>query len=99
MLLATGSGRKASPVNEQSTMVVETVEKQPGQKSLARFKGDAGRVVVRGPGLKKAVPGRLQSFTVDVKDAGKDMCSFNRITNRLLFCLRVKRCLRSFLVS
>jgi hypothetical protein len=24
-------------------MVVETVEKQPGAKSLARFKGDAGR--------------------------------------------------------
>ncbi|XP_063444322.1 filamin-A-like isoform X4 [Mytilus trossulus] len=68
-----GAGRKASPVNEQSNMVVETVEKQPGQKSLARFKGDAGRVVVRGPGLKKAVPGRLQSFTVDVKDAGAAM--------------------------
>lgn len=67
----TGAGRKPSPVNEQSTMVVETVEKQPGAKSLARFRGDAGRVTVRGPGLKKAAINRLQSFTVDVKDAGQ----------------------------
>lgn len=57
-------------MNEQSSMVVETVEKQPGAKSLARFKGDAARVTVRGPGLKKPMTGRLTSFTVDVKEAG-----------------------------
>lgn len=68
--LVLGTGRKPSPVNEQSSMVVETVEKQPGAKSLARFKGDAGRVSVRGPGLKKPMTGRLTSFTVDVKEAG-----------------------------
>lgn len=68
-----GTGRKPSPVNEQSSMVVETVEKQPGAKSLARFKGDAGRVSVRGPGLKKPMTGRLTSFTVDVKEAGVAM--------------------------
>lgn len=53
-------------------MVVETVEKRPGAKSLRRFRGDASKVQVRGPGLKKARTNQLQSFTIDVKDAGKE---------------------------
>lgn len=52
-------------------MVVETVEKRPGAKSLRRFRGDASKVNVRGPGLKKARCNQTQTFTIDVKDAGK----------------------------
>uniref|UniRef100_A0A194AJE0 Putative filamin-A-like protein isoform X7 n=1 Tax=Pinctada fucata TaxID=50426 RepID=A0A194AJE0_PINFU len=68
-----GSGRKPSPLNEQTSMVVETVDKKPGAKSLRRFKGDASKVTVRGPGLKKARMNSQQSFTIDVKDAGHAM--------------------------
>lgn len=66
-----GSGRKPSPLNETTSMVVETVEKRPGAKSLRRFRGDASKVNVRGPGLKKARCNQTQTFTIDVKDAGK----------------------------
>lgn len=69
--LLPGSGRKPSPLNETTSMVVETVEKRPGAKSLRRFRGDASKVNVRGPGLKKARCNQTQTFTIDVKDAGK----------------------------
>ena len=65
-----GSGRKPSPVLEQSSMVVETVEKKPGSKVTKKFHGDASKVTVRGPGIKKAFMNRAQNLTIDVKDAG-----------------------------
>ncbi|XP_062570690.1 filamin-A-like isoform X5 [Saccostrea cucullata] len=68
-----GSGRKPSPLSETSSMVVETVEKKPGAKSLRRFRGDASKVQVRGPGLKKARTNQTQTFSIDVKDAGHAM--------------------------
>uniref|UniRef100_A0A8W8J420 Filamin-C n=3 Tax=Magallana gigas TaxID=29159 RepID=A0A8W8J420_MAGGI len=42
-------------------------------KSLRRFRGDASKVNVRGPGLKKARCNQTQTFTIDVKDAGHAM--------------------------
>lgn len=70
-MIITGSGRKPSPILEQSSMVVETVEKKPGSKVTKKFRGDASKVVARGPGVKKAFLNRLQNLTLDVKDAGK----------------------------
>lgn len=67
----TGTGRKPSPIVEQSSMVVETVEKKTGVGGkVRRFRGDASKVVAKGPGLKKAFTNRLQSFTIETKDAG-----------------------------
>ena len=52
-------------------MVVETVEKKAGGKVGKKFRGDASKVTVRGPGLKKAFLNRAQNITVDVKEAGE----------------------------
>lgn len=52
-------------------MAVETVEKKAGAGSKTRkLRGDASKVSVKGPGLKKAFTNRVQNFTIDVKDAG-----------------------------
>ncbi|KAL3876827.1 hypothetical protein ACJMK2_034617 [Sinanodonta woodiana] len=67
----TGAGRKPSPLSEQTSMVVETVEKKAGSRVAARFRGDASKVVVRGPGLKKCFTNRQAQVTIDVKDAGE----------------------------
>ncbi|XP_012936132.1 filamin-A [Aplysia californica] len=76
----TGSGRKASPIVEQSSMAVETVEKKAGAGGKTRkLRGDASKVVAKGPGLKKAFTNRLQNFTVDVKDAGLAILSVGMI--------------------
>ncbi|GFS01516.1 filamin-A [Elysia marginata] len=65
----TGTGRKPSPIMEQSSMSVETVEKKAGVPSR-KLRGDASKVVVKGAGLKRAMTNRVQSLTVDTKDAG-----------------------------
>ncbi|XP_025077978.1 filamin-A-like isoform X3 [Pomacea canaliculata] len=71
-----GTGRKPSPIVEQSSMVVETVEKKTGVGGkVRRFRGDASKVVAKGPGLKKAFTNRLQSFTIETKDAGEALLS------------------------
>ena len=80
-----GSGRKPSPVLEQSSMVVETVEKKPGSKVTKKFHGDASKVTVKGPGIKKAFMNRAQNFTIDTKDAG--MYSFVAF-DHVLLCYR-----------
>ncbi|XP_052761429.1 filamin-A-like isoform X2 [Mya arenaria] len=77
--VVTGSGRKPSPILEQSSMVVETVEKKPGQKASKKFRGDASKVVARGPGIKKAFLNRAQNLTLDVKDAGNALLSVGMI--------------------
>ncbi|PVD38159.1 hypothetical protein C0Q70_00770 [Pomacea canaliculata] len=57
-------------------MVVETVEKKTGVGGkVRRFRGDASKVVAKGPGLKKAFTNRLQSFTIETKDAGEALLS------------------------
>ncbi|BFZ03233.1 hypothetical protein BsWGS_06272 [Bradybaena similaris] len=67
----TGTGRKPSPIVEQTLMAVETVEKKAGSGSkLKKLKGDATKVQVKGPGLKKAFINRVQNFNIEVKDAG-----------------------------
>lgn len=78
--IVTGSGRKPSPVLEQSSMVVETVEKKPGSKVTKKFHGDASKVVARGPGIKKAFMNRAQNFTIDVKDAGNALLAVGMIS-------------------
>lgn len=78
--VVTGTGRKPSPVLEQSSMVVETVEKKPGSKTTKKFRGDASKVVARGAGLKKAFMGRSQNFTLDVKDAGNALLTVGMIS-------------------
>ena len=62
---------------EQTSMVVETVEKKPGSKVTKKFHGDASKVNVKGPGIKKAFMNRAQNFTVDVKDAGSCLKNTN----------------------
>ncbi|KAL8614771.1 hypothetical protein ACOMHN_017752 [Nucella lapillus] len=75
-----GGGRKPSPITEQSSMVVETVEKKAGMGGKTRkFRGDASKVVAKGPGLKKAFTNRLLNFSVDVKDAGEALLSVGMI--------------------
>ncbi|CAG5129763.1 unnamed protein product, partial [Candidula unifasciata] len=65
------TGRKPSPVVEQSSMAVETVEKKAGAGGKVRkLRGDASKVTVKGAGLKKAAVNRPLNFTIDVKDAG-----------------------------
>ncbi|ESO84790.1 hypothetical protein LOTGIDRAFT_221912 [Lottia gigantea] len=66
----TGTGRKPAPITEQSTMIVETVDKKAGAGSKKVFRGDASKVTVRGPGLKKAFNNKQQKITIDVKEAG-----------------------------
>ena len=56
---------------EISSLYVETVEKKPGATKAKRFHGDASKVVVQGPGLKKGFPGRPATFSLDCKDAGQ----------------------------
>lgn len=78
--VVTGSGRKPSPVLEQSSMVVETVEKKPGSKTTKKFRGDASKVVARGAGLKKAFMNRAQNFSIDVREAGQALLTVGMIT-------------------
>lgn len=66
-----GSGRKPLQVNEQTSMVVETMEKKHGGKSVKRMRGDASKVVARGQGLKKIRTNQQLSFSIDTKEAGK----------------------------
>uniref|UniRef100_A0A0B7A146 Filamin n=1 Tax=Arion vulgaris TaxID=1028688 RepID=A0A0B7A146_9EUPU len=69
--IVTGTGRKPSPVVEQTSMAVETVEKKAGAGAkVKKLVGDASKVCVKGPGLKKAFINRAQNFNVEVKDAG-----------------------------
>ncbi|XP_052265611.1 filamin-A-like isoform X1 [Dreissena polymorpha] len=75
-----GTGRKPSPILEQSSMVVETVEKKPGMKASRRFRGDASKVVASGPGIKKAFLNRAQNLTLDVKEAGNAILFVGMIT-------------------
>lgn len=75
----TGSGRKPSPIKEQSSMSVETVEKKAGVPSR-KLRGDASKVVVKGAGLKRAMTNRVQSLTVDTKDAGLALLSVGMIS-------------------
>ena len=56
---------------EISSLYVETVEKKPGATKAKRFTGDASKVVIQGPGIKKGFPGRPSQFNLDCKDAGK----------------------------
>jgi len=75
-----GAGRKASPIVEQSSMAVETVEKKAGAGNRHRkLRGDASKVTVSGPGLKKAFTNRLMNFTIGVKDAGLGLLTVGMI--------------------
>lgn len=56
-------------MTETSNMYIEAVEKKPGR--VKQFHGDATKVVVHGPGLKKGFMGRAANFNIDIKDAGK----------------------------
>jgi len=67
----TGNGRKPSPIVEQSSMAVETVEKKSGGSKARRLIGDASKVTVSGPGIKKCFTNRLMNVSVNVKDAGQ----------------------------
>ncbi|XP_055876740.1 filamin-A-like isoform X2 [Biomphalaria glabrata] len=76
-----GVGRKPSPVVEQSSMAVETVEKKAGAGGVRRkLTGDASKVIAKGPGLKKAFTNRVQTFNVEIKDAGNAVLSIGMIS-------------------
>ncbi|KAL8592277.1 hypothetical protein ACOMHN_036911 [Nucella lapillus] len=75
-----GTGRKASAIKETSSMVIETVEKKAGAGGkIRRFRGDASKVAAKGQGLRKAFTNRLQTFILDVKDAGEAMLTVGMI--------------------
>uniref|UniRef100_A0A2C9KC16 Uncharacterized protein n=1 Tax=Biomphalaria glabrata TaxID=6526 RepID=A0A2C9KC16_BIOGL len=79
--VVTGVGRKPSPVVEQSSMAVETVEKKAGAGGVRRkLTGDASKVIAKGPGLKKAFTNRVQTFNVEIKDAGNAVLSIGMIS-------------------
>ncbi|XP_041363463.1 filamin-A-like isoform X1 [Gigantopelta aegis] len=67
----TGSGRKPSPLTEQSSMVVETVEKKVGAHVKKHHRGDASKVTAKGPGLKRAFTNRNLNVTIDTREAGQ----------------------------
>lgn len=69
-------------------MVVETVEKKPGSKVAKKFRGDASKVVARGPGIKKAFLNRAQNITLDVKDAGMLLCTTVSLHSSLRYTYR-----------
>lgn len=64
----TRKGGLSSDTKELSGITLETQEKKGGVKKV--LKGDATKVVVQGPGMKKAFAGRAANFTIEVKDAG-----------------------------
>lgn len=77
--VVTGKG-KVSDIMEISSLYVETVEKKPGASKQKRFHGDASKVVVQGPGLKKGFPGRPSTFSLDCKDAGQALLTLGMIS-------------------
>jgi filamin len=66
---------KVSDVKETSGLYVETTEKKPGLLRSKSFMGDASKVYLTGPGLKKGFCGRAANFSVDIKDAGQALLS------------------------
>lgn len=74
-----GKGKPASQDVIKSGLVIETVEKKPGQAATKRFHGDADKVVAAGNGLKKTFLGRPAIFTLDIKDAGQALLSIGVI--------------------
>ena len=88
-MVDTGGGRKPSPINEQSSMVVETVEKKAGAGGkIRKFRGDASKVLVKGQGLKKAFTNRLMNFQIETKDAGKNWMDY-QIENSYLLVSKI----------
>lgn len=75
----TGQGKK-SDINENSALVVETVEKKPGKSPKKKFVGDASKVVAKGNGLQKAFCNRLANFNVDTKGAGQGLLTVGIVT-------------------
>jgi len=75
--LVVGSGKEAE-VRQLSAMYVETVEKKPGLSKAKSFQGDASKVIIQGTGLKKGFVGRAGTFTLDVKDAGQQLCTLKK---------------------
>lgn len=75
----TGKG-KPSQIKENSALVVETVEKKPGEAPKKKYVGDASKVVAKGNGLQKAFAGRPATFTVDVKGAGQGLLTIGILT-------------------
>lgn len=74
-----GGRGKASDMTETSNMYIEAVEKKPGR--VKQFHGDATKVVVHGPGLKKGFMGRAANFNIDIKDAGQDLLTVAMVSN------------------
>ncbi|OQR80177.1 filamin-C-like [Tropilaelaps mercedesae] len=68
-------GLVAANVDETANVELDTVRKVGTTKAdrLPAFKSDATRCTSKGLGLKKAVMGRANSFTVDCSNAGNNM--------------------------
>lgn len=56
-----------------SSVVVDTVAKQSKHKTdqLPKFRSDPSKITCKGPGLKKAITHKLNSFQVNCQEAGK----------------------------
>lgn len=62
-----------------SSVVVDTVAKQSKHKTdqLPKFRSDPAKITCKGPGLKKAITHKLNSFQVNCQDAGKTLWHSN----------------------
>lgn len=58
---------------ETSCVVVDTVAKQSKHKAdqMPRFRSDPAKITSKGPGLKKAITHKMNSFQVNCQEAGK----------------------------
>ncbi|XP_013793221.1 filamin-A-like [Limulus polyphemus] len=71
----TGTSATGYGEHETSSVIVETVTKQAGQKSqsLPAFRSDAKKVTCKGMGVQKAFLHKQNTFTVNCGDAGNNL--------------------------
>uniref|UniRef100_A0A2L2Y5X3 Putative filamin n=1 Tax=Parasteatoda tepidariorum TaxID=114398 RepID=A0A2L2Y5X3_PARTP len=74
-ILCTGTAVAEPGTKETSSVVLETVAKQSKHKGdhLPRFRSDPAKVISKGPGLKKAITHKMNSFQINCQDAGQNI--------------------------
>ncbi|XP_055935732.1 filamin-A-like isoform X2 [Argiope bruennichi] len=71
----TGTAVAEPGSHETSSVVVETVTKQSKHKGdqLPRFRSNPAKITSKGPGLKKAITHKMNSFQINCQDAGNNI--------------------------
>ncbi|XP_035225769.1 filamin-A-like isoform X2 [Stegodyphus dumicola] len=71
----TGTAVAEPGSHEVSSVMVETVAKQSKHKGdqLPKFRSDPSKITSKGPGLKKAITHKMNSFQVNCQEAGNNI--------------------------